>query len=116
MENNLITAENLKQVIDHHFKGGKFLYESYDHKQAEVEFKLTDEFKSLLNEDWGFRPESKIDKHILPEELRTKWAILKQGKLRSIDFNPHGEVRSIKLGNKRPMNFYNYTANKIVLI
>jgi len=52
----------------------------------------------------------------LPEELRTKWAILKQGKLRSIDFNPHGEVRSIKLGNKRPMNFYNYTANKIVLI
>ena len=106
----------LKEVIDHHFAGGKFLYDSYDHKQAEAEFKQTDRFKNMLNEDWGFRPDSKIDKNYIPEEIRTKWAILKPGKLRSVDFAPDGSIRSVKIGNKRPVNFYQYSLDKLCLI
>lgn len=109
-------AVDLMQIIKHHFAGGRFMYDSYDHAKAEAEFKQTNKFKELLNDDWGFRPESKIDKQIIPEEIREKYAILKNGKLRSIDFAPNGSVRGIKIGNRRPMNFYNYTANKITLI
>lgn len=109
-------ATSLKQIIYHHFSGGLFLYDSYDHIKAEAEFKKTDKFKQILNEEWGFRPDSKIDKSIIPEETRDKYSILKPGKLRSIDFAPDGTIRGIKLGNKRPMNFYNWSANKVTLI
>ncbi len=109
-------AGNLKEIVDHHFNGGNFLYDSYDHKQAEAEFKQTDTFKGMLNEDWGFRLDSKIDKNLIPEEIRNKWAILKQGKLRSIDFAPDGSIRGVKIGNKRSMNFYQWSCNKVCLV
>lgn len=110
------TAQSLKEIVDHHFNGGKFLYDSYDHKQAEAEFKQTEMFKDLLRQDFGFTENSKIDKFMIPEDIRSKWAILKPGKLRSIDFNPHGGIRSIKLGNKRAVTFYEWTANNVELL
>jgi len=109
-------ATTLREIVDHHLNGGKFKYESYDHKLAEAEFKTTEEFKHLLRENYGFTEKSKLDKMIIPEKIRNKHAIMKPGKLRSVDFAPDGSIRSVKIGNKKPMNFYKYTCDKVLLL
>jgi hypothetical protein len=109
-------ATTLKQIIDHHFNGGKFQYESYDHKKAEAEFKHTDEFARLVYPGSGLTLTSKVDKVYIPDQIRDKYAIMKPGKLRSVDFAPDGSIRGVKIGQRRAMNFYHYTANKVELI
>ena len=110
-------AESLKQIIEHHFNGGKFLYDSYDHQKAELEFKGTSAYQGIVQIDLMLNIKTtKIDKLIIPEEIRDKYPILKSGKLRSIDFASDGSIRHIKIGNKRPMNFYNWSANKVTLL
>jgi len=111
-------ATSLKQIIQHHFKGGKFQYESYDHVKADAEFKGTKAYQELCQIDLmlGLKQPTKIDKQMIDEEIRNKYAIMKPGKLRSIDFCPDGSIRGIKIGNKRPMNFYEWSCGKVDLM
>ena len=98
----------LIDVLNHHLKGGKFEYKSFDFKKAAAEYELTKEWEDLCKKNDSFCPfglELK-DKYQIPEEIREKYSYFRKGKLRSIHFSPNGEIFNISLGAKYPCIFY----------
>lgn len=111
--------ESIKEILDHHFKGGKFEYQSFDFKNAAEEYSQTQEWKNHSESAgiWNTNIQLK-DKYQIPEEIRDKHIIWRIGKLRSVDFSPKGTPYRIKMGAKYAVTFYDYESDlmKIKLI
>lgn len=103
------TPDSLKEIIDHHFNGGKFEYQSFDFKKAASEYEQTDEWKRTQESADFFNQRVNLkDKYQIPEEIRDKYILWRIGKLRSIEFGPSGKPYRIKLGAKYAVSFYEY--------
>ena len=74
--------------------GCKFLYYSYDHKKAMVDYKELDKWKP------DFRMNPNPDSYSMPDELKEKYKVERIGKLRQINFAPNGKAWRFKIGNK----------------
>lgn len=96
------TPKSIKEIIDHHFNGGKFEYLSTNFKAAK--------------EDYG--DENLKDVRLIPDEIREKHNYWRIGKLRHVDFAPNGKPFRIKLGAMYAVTFYEYNLDlaKIRLI
>jgi hypothetical protein len=92
-----MTQEEVKSIL---LSGCKFKYYSYDHKKAELEYRAKHPFKG----DEFF--DLKIDCFSIPDDLKEKYKTEKVGKIRSVYFNPKGEVRNVKIGSKYSKTFY----------
>lgn len=109
--------QNLQKVLNHHLNGGKFLYLSYDHAKAFEFFKGTKEYQDLCQLGLIFGDNKpKVSKHDIPKEIRDNYPVWRNGKIRSIEFNPFGEIRRIKIGAKFAISFYEWDFNKLQLL
>ena len=96
----------LKSILDHAMKGGTFTYASYDHHKAVSEYKETQEYKSKYGESVFLR-DLEPYKYDIPEEIRNKHVVMRQGKLRQVEFaNVPGKIYRVKIGNKYSISFY----------
>lgn len=99
-EDDLLTYEELTSFIT---KKIKYLYDSYDHKLAVEDFKLTDEYKRM---GYGaFNYLNKIDSYDLPKIYKEKFLIKKTGTLRKIRFLG-GAMYKFDIGNRYSKVFY----------
>jgi len=101
--------ESIKEILEHHFNGGLFEYQSFDFKKAAADYEQTQDWKNHLESAgiWNTNIELK-NKYQIPEEIRDKYIVFRKGKLRSIDFSPNGQPYRIKLGAKYAVTFYEY--------
>jgi len=84
-------------------KNIKYLYDSYDHKLAVEDFKLSDEYKHM---GYGaFNYVNKIDSYDLPKIYKKKFLIKKIGTLRLINF-VGGKMFKFHIGNRYSKVFY----------
>lgn len=96
----------LKSILDHAMKGGTFTYASYDHHKAVAEYKETQEYKSNYGES-AFLRHLEPGKYDIPEEIRDRHVVMKQGKLRHVEFtNVPGKIYRVKIGSKYAISFY----------
>jgi hypothetical protein len=109
-------AENLTEILNHHLAGGKFTYPSYDHNKAAEEFKQTQEYADLSELNRMFGGIGKLDKYMIPPEIRAKHGIRRNGKLRSIYFDNNGQLFRVKIGARYSISFYNSSAFQIELL
>ena len=110
---------NLHQVLRHHLAGGSFEYLTYNHKLASIEYRQTREFKDRCEYfTYGTtKPENvKIYKYDIPEEIRTKYAYWRKGKIRRLFFNNDGSVNRIYIGAHWSRSFYNFNLKELSLI
>lgn len=113
------TPESLLEILNHHLNGGKFEYKSYDHKGAESDYKSTDDYKSNLScmtyYDKNLK-DYKVGKHELPIELREKYSLWRNGKLRKVEFNNDGSIQRVYIGNKYAIPVYESSLSNIRLL
>ena len=79
--------------------GCKFMYFSYDHKKAMVDYRELEKWKP------DFRMNPMPDSHSMPNELKEKYKVERIGKLREIHFAPNGKAWRFKIGNKYAKSF-----------
>lgn len=106
----------LTDVLTHHLKGGKFQYLSYDHHKALAEYKTSNAYADESKSFEYFSEEYKPDKWYLPKELIAKHAYWRDGKLRSVEFNPDGTIKRVYVGARRSRSFYSYNLDELKLI
>lgn len=114
----MTNPQSIKDVLDHHFNGGKFEYQSFDFKKAAAEYQDTEEWKKHVDSAYFYNQKITLkDKYQIPEQIRDKYILWRIGKLRSVEFSPSGQPYRIKLGAKYPVTFYEYRdLSKIKLI
>lgn len=113
------TPKSIREILDHHFNGGKFEYQSFDFKKAAAEYEQTDEWQKIQESVYFFNQRVDLkDKYQIPEEIRDKYIVWRTGKIRSIEFGRTGKPFRIKLGAKYAVTFYEYSSDleKIRLI
>jgi len=106
----------LLQVLQHHLNGGRFEYLSYDHALAKEHFLRTDEGEKLNQLDCLFNEYPAFDKWDIPKEIRDQYSYWRNGKLRSIQFNPDGSILRVYIGAKRARTFYKCDLHELKLI
>lgn len=115
------TPESLIEVLQHHLAGGKFTYTSYDHKNAEAEYRLTDWFKDHEAEyiracNPAIYGPLKVSKHDIPKDIRDRHQVIKSGKVRRVEFNNRGGIMRIYIGHKYAIPVYETDLSGICLI
>lgn len=86
-----MTQQELKQII---ISGCKFKYKSYDFRAAKIEFISTLDSREIPE----FEESDKLCSDYMPKYLKEKHLVWREGKLRSVDFNPNGDIYRCKIG------------------
>lgn len=108
--------KDLNEVLSHHLKGGEFKYKSFDYKLALADFTKSEEYKNSHASFKNLFPNSKVDKYEIPVEFRDKHAVIRNGKLRKIEFTPHGDIRRCYIGAHYSITFYDYNLTDLFLL
>ena len=86
----------IKELV---LSGCKFLYESYNYKEAVEELRNTQTFQYNYNFDF-------CKDEFIPDNIKQHHIVWRKGKLRKIHFNNNGEIFKLYIGNKRAKCFY----------
>lgn len=93
-----MTTQELLDIIK---TGCKFEYKSYDHKKAAEIYKKTPQYIKYQSE---FKEVPNC--FYMPDEIKEQTEVWKVGKVRSVKFNPMGNIQSVKIGSRYAKTFY----------
>lgn len=102
----------LIDILNHHLKGGKFEYKSFDFKAAKEEYEQTEEWINAAEQyskTWPHHELQLKDKYQIPEPIRENHSLWRQGKLRKIEFRPCGKIFRVYIGARYSRSFYEGT-------